>query len=221
VLTASGLGHRFFLHGQPRVLFSDLSFTLARGGRLAVLGRNGQGKSTLIKILGGVLEPTHGRVDWQMSASWPLAFGGAFQGSLTGMDNILFVARIYRKSLDEMLRRTEDFAELGPALTQPIKQYSTGMRQRLAFGLSLAIDFDCYLVDEVIAVGDITFQQKCQDELFGKRADRAFIVATHDLEFVRVNCERAIVINSGTATLYEDVDAALEVVYSFAHLDQV
>jgi capsular polysaccharide transport system ATP-binding protein len=215
VLVVNGLSHRFFLHGKPHVLFSELSFNLARGGRLAILGRNGQGKSTLIKILGGVLAQTAGEVSWSMSASWPLAFGGAFQGSLTGMDNILFVSRIYQKPLDEMIRRTEDFAELGPALTQPIKHYSTGMRQRLAFGLSLAIDFDCYLIDEVIAVGDITFQHKCQEELFGKRADRAFVVATHDLGFVKANCDRAILINSGTATLYDDVDAALEIVYGF------
>src|SRR5579862_2078565 len=148
VLTATGLTQRFFLHGKPRVLFHDLSFSLARGGRLAILGRNGQGKSTLIKILGGVQEPTAGRVNWELTPSWPLGFIGGFQGSLTGLDNILFISRIYRRSSAEIIRRTEEFAELGPALTQPMKQYSTGMRARLAFGLSLAVEFDCYLIDE-------------------------------------------------------------------------
>jgi capsular polysaccharide transport system ATP-binding protein len=200
------------LHGRPRVLFRDLSFELARGGRLAILGRNGQGKSTLIKILGGVLPPTAGNVSWGMSPSWPLGFSGAFQGSLTGMDNILFVSRIYQRPPEEIIRRTEAFAELGQALTQPVKQYSTGMRARLGFGLSLAIEFDCYLIDEVIAVGDASFTRKCEDELFNTRGERAFIVATHDLAFVKRMCERAIVIESGTATLHDDIDEAIEIV---------
>jgi capsular polysaccharide transport system ATP-binding protein len=219
VLVAEGLTQQFSLHGRRRTLFENLSFDLAHGGRLAILGRNGQGKSTLIKILGGVLAPTSGRVDWAMSPSWPLGFAGAFQGSLTGLDNILFISRIYRRPSSEIIRRTEDFAELGPALTQPIKQYSTGMRARLAFGLSLAIDFDCYLIDEVIAVGDASFSRKCETELFGKRADRSFIVATHDLHFVRAKCERAIVIESGQATLYNDINEAVEIVGNFVTAD--
>jgi capsular polysaccharide transport system ATP-binding protein len=215
VLAATGLKQRFFLHGHPRVLFEGLSLTLARGGRLAILGRNGQGKSTLIKILGGVLSPTAGRVHWDLTPSWPLGFAGAFQGSLTGMDNILFISRIYRKPAAEIIRRTEEFAELGPALTQEVRYYSSGMRARLGFGLSLAIDFDCYLIDEVIAVGDASFQRKTEHELFGKRGHRAFIVATHDLDFVREKCERALVIEGGQATMYEDVVEATERVTSF------
>src|SRR5471030_220727 len=104
------------LHGRPRTLFHDLSFSLADGERLAVLGRNGQGKSTLIKILGGVQQQTAGSVSWgTTSSSWPLGFGGAFQGSLTGMDNIRFISRIYRRPIEEIIRKTEDFAELGEA----------------------------------------------------------------------------------------------------------
>jgi capsular polysaccharide transport system ATP-binding protein len=212
LLVAKALTQRFFLHGRPRILFQDLSFELQRGGRLAVLGRNGQGKSTLIRILGGVLSPTSGEAIWNMTSSWPLGFGGAFQGSLTGLDNILFISRIYNRPLDEVIRRTEDFAELGQALTQPVKQYSTGMRARLGFGLSLAIDFDCYLIDEVISVGDASFSRKCEHELFNKRGERAFVVATHDLHFVSQHCQRAIVIESGEATLYDDVEAAIEIV---------
>jgi capsular polysaccharide transport system ATP-binding protein len=210
LLAATGLKQRFFLHGRPRVLFEDLSFTMARGGRLAILGRNGQGKSTLIKILGGVLAPTAGNIHWDLISSWPLGFAGGFQGSLTGLDNILFISRIYRKASAEVVRRTEEFAELGPALTQEVRYYSTGMRARLAFGLSLAIDFDCYLIDEVIAVGDASFARKCEHELFGKRGDRAFIVATHDLAFVRDKCERALVIEGGQATMYDDVVEATQ-----------
>ena len=221
MLVAHGLTQRFHLHGRPHVLFENLSFELEQGGRLAILGRNGQGKSTLIKILGGVLAPTAGSVVWDMKASWPLGFAGAFQGSLTGLDNILFISRIYRKPSAEIIKRTEDFAELGPALTQPVRQYSTGMRARLAFGLSLAIDFDCYLIDEIIAVGDARFGQKCEDELFGKRADRAFIVATHDFTFVRAKCDRALVIESGQATLHSDVEEAIELASGLLHRESV
>jgi capsular polysaccharide transport system ATP-binding protein len=212
LLVCEGLTHQFMRHGRPNVLFRNLSFDLEPGGRLAILGRNGQGKSTLLKILGGVQEPTAGRVAWgDTHPSWPIGFSGAFQGSLTGLDNILFISRLYRKSAEDVWRRTEEFAELGEALTQPVKQYSTGMRARLAFGLSLAIDFDYYLIDEVIVVGDARFQKKCHDELFNKRGQRAFIVATHDFNFVAEMCERAIVIESGRAMLYDNVTEAIEV----------
>jgi capsular polysaccharide transport system ATP-binding protein len=220
MLVVEGLTQRFMLNHKPRTLFENLSFTLGAGERLAVLGRNGQGKSTLIKILGGVLAPTAGKVSWgEMQPSWPLGFTGAFQGSLTGFDNIAFVSRIYRKPIPDVLERTERFAELGPALTQQVKYYSTGMRARLAFGLSLAIEFDCYLIDEIIAVGDAIFQRKCFEELFDKRAHRTFLIATHDLGFVRERCGRAVVIESGTASLYADVNEAIDAVVQRANLE--
>ena len=130
-------------------VFKDLSFDLRKSGRLALLGRNGQGKSTLIKMLGGALAQTKGGIDWRCTASWPIGFGGGFQGSLSGLDNIRFLARLYRKDIENTLRRVDDFAELGTNLTLPVKHYSSGMRARLAFGLSLAIEFDCYLIDEL------------------------------------------------------------------------
>jgi capsular polysaccharide transport system ATP-binding protein len=195
-------------------VLSDLTFDVPAGTRLAVMGRNGQGKSTLIRILGGVVLPTAGRVDWGMSCSWPLGFSGGFSGSLTGLDNILFVSRIYKRPPEEIIEKTDDFAELGRALTQEIKYYSTGMRARLAFGLSLAIDFDCYLIDEVISVGDASFQTKCDDELFNKRANKTFIVATHNFHFVKEKCDRALVIESGRGKMFDDVDLAIDITAS-------
>ncbi|HET9160755.1 MAG TPA: ABC transporter ATP-binding protein [Caulobacteraceae bacterium] len=195
----------------PRVLFQELSFTLPQSGRLAILGRNGQGKSTLIKILGGVLIPTAGQVDWRMTPSWPLGFGGGFQGSLTGLDNIRFVSRIYDRPYEEVVERTEAFAELGRDLAMPVKLYSSGMRARLAFGLSLAIDFDCYLIDEIIAVGDAGFREKCQIELFERRAHRAFVIASHDLALLRATCEQAILIEDGRAKVFDDMELAADI----------
>lgn len=146
-----------------------------------------------------------------MSVSWPLGFGGAFQGGMTGLDNIKFLARIYDRSPGPLIDRVEGFAELGDALTMPVKHYSSGMRARLAFGLSLAIEFDCYLIDEVFAVGDSIFRQRCEDELFGRRADRTFIVASHDLHFIMKQCQSAIVVESGRAKLFDDINLAVDI----------
>lgn len=178
---------------------------------MALLGRNGQGKSTLIKILGGVTSPTAGQVIWDMTSSWPLGFGGGFQGGMTGMDNIRFIARIYNRPIKGLIERVDDFAQLGESLTIPIKHYSSGMRARLAFGLSLAIEFDCYLIDEIIAVGDAAFTRRCEEELFGRRANRAFVIASHSLDFLREHCTQAIVIDSGRAKVFQDIDEAIEV----------
>ena len=194
-----------------RPVFSEIDFTLGRSGRLAILGRNGQGKSTLIKLLGGVMRPSEGQISWSMTASWPIGFGGAFQGSLSGLDNIKFLSRLYNRPINDILERVDDFAELGRSLKLPVKHYSSGMRARLAFGLSLAIEFDCYLIDEFMAVGDARFQRKCQDELFGNRSDRAFLMASHDTGMIAQSCERALIIESGKAKVFEDVDEAVEI----------
>jgi capsular polysaccharide transport system ATP-binding protein len=211
MLSVDSLAKHYGHEGRARLLFSGLSFELPRGGRLALLGRNGQGKSTLLKILGGVLPPTAGRVVWDMTPSWPLGFTGGFQGGMTGYDNIRFIARIYRRPPNWLIDRVDRFAELGSALAMPVRFYSSGMRARLAFGLSVAIEFDCYLIDEVIAVGDAAFHHKCQDELFNRRADRAFVIASHDLVFLRNHCDRAIVIENGRAKIFNDMDVALEI----------
>jgi len=197
--------------GEMLRLFENLSFELTRNGRLAVLGRNGQGKSTLVKILGGVVAPSAGEARWSMTASWPLGFGGGFQGGMTGLDNIRFIARVYGRAPQATLERVEAFAELGEALEKPVRFYSSGMRARLAFGLSLAIEFDCYLIDEVIAVGDLVFAHKCEHELFERRADRAFVIASHDLALIRRTCERAIVIERGRAKLFDDIETAIAI----------
>lgn len=208
-LSVRGLSKTYPTGKAP--LFSDLSFDLERDGRLAILGRNGQGKSTLIKMLGGVLPATLGSMHWSMTSSWPIGFGGAFQGSLTGIDNLKFLSRIYRRNYKEMLERVDDFAELGSALKMPVRHYSSGMRARLAFGLSLAIEFDCYLIDELVAVGDARFQEKCHQELFQHRAGRAFMMASHDTTLIGRHCDRALIIESGKAKVFTDIEEAIEI----------
>lgn len=195
-------------HATKHVL-KGVSFTINPRDRIGLLGRNGAGKSTLIRLIGGVEMPSSGKVVRRMTCSWPLGFTGGFQGSLTGYDNARFIARIYDKSYDEMRDFIEDFTELGSNLRMPVKIYSSGMRARLAFALSLAIEFDCYLIDEVIMVGDKNFQDKCKDEFFEKRTDRALLLASHSLEMVKQYCNRAIVLHNGKAIMHEDVEAAV------------
>lgn len=197
-------------HGRKRVL-KDVNLQIGAGEHIGFLGRNGAGKTTLIKLIGGVEYPTAGRVTRSMSVSWPLGFGGGFQGSLTGYDNARFIARIYGRDYADIRDFVEDFTELGRQLKMPVKTYSSGMKARLAFALSLAIEFDCYLIDEVILVGDQNFQRKCHEELFEKRGDRALILASHYPDVIREYCNRALVLHEGHATIYDDVDQALDI----------
>lgn len=195
--------------GRKKQVLKGINLVIEKGDRIGLLGRNGAGKSTLIKLIGGVEMPTAGKVTRSMTVSWPLGFAGGFQGSLTGYDNARFIARIYGRDYGEMRRFVEDFTELGKQLRMPVKTYSSGMRARLAFALSLAIEFDCYLIDEIILVGDQSFQRKCQAEMFEKRQERAMLVASHSPEFIKSFCNKAVIIHDGQATLFDDVSEAI------------
>jgi len=202
---------KIYTHGSSRKqVLSNVNLVVEKGERVALLGRNGAGKSTLIKLIGGVEMPTSGKIIRHMTLSWPLGFGGGFQGSLTGYDNARFIARIYQRDYPSVRAFVEDFTELGQQLKMPVKTYSSGMRARLAFALSLAIEFDCYMIDEIILVGDQNFQRKCQYELFEKRRDRAMILASHSTEIIREFCDRAVIIHKGEATEYDDVNRAVD-----------
>jgi capsular polysaccharide transport system ATP-binding protein len=196
-------------HGPTQVL-TDVNLQVNRGERIAIIGGNGAGKSTLIRIISGIEQPSAGVVDTRMRIYWPLAFTGAFQGSLTGVDNVRFICRIYGQDWRDALDFVEDFSQLGKYLREPIKTYSSGMRARLAFAISMMIEFDCYLLDEVFAVGDSRFQARCQEELFGKRADRAFIIVSHDARFLFDHCERGSVLKRGVLTHYPTLIEAQE-----------
>ena len=193
-----------------RPVLKDINFTLKKGEKIGLLGRNGAGKSTLIRLISGVEPPTAGEIKRTMSISWPLAFSGAFQGSLTGMDNLRFICRIYDVDMDYVKAFTEDFSELGQYLYEPVKRYSAGMKARLAFALSLAVEFDCYLIDEVIAVGDSRFAAKCKHELFERRKDRSIILVSHSHSAMKSYCDNAMVLEAGHLHQFPTMDEAYQ-----------
>src|SRR3954453_20383949 len=185
-----------------RVL-SDISFSLDRGEKIAILGRNGAGKSTLIRLIAGIELPTSGRIERGMSVSWPVGLNGGVGGSMTGNDNIRLIGRIYNKPFQSLREFVDGFAEHGKYLAEPVRTSSAGMRARLNFALSVAIDFDCYLIDELIAVGDQRFQQRSREELFEKRADRTLILASHIPYIVKDYCSRAMVLHRGRGKMFD------------------
>lgn len=196
------------VRGGQRTILDDISFDLAPGRKLGVLGRNGAGKSTLIRLISGAERADGGTVERGMSVSWPLAFGGAFQTALTGRDNVRFISRIYNSDFERNIAAVDEFAELGAYLREPVRTYSSGMRARLAFALSMIIEFDCFLIDEINAVGDVRFARKCQYELFEKRADRAMIIVSHDAAYVRDHCDHFAVLHDGHMHFNTDFEAS-------------
>jgi capsular polysaccharide transport system ATP-binding protein len=194
-------------HGPYRV-FDNVSFMLQRGRNLGILGRNGAGKSTMIRLISGAERPTNGRIRRGMRISWPLAFTGAFAHNLTGLDNLKFVCRVYGIDYKPLVPFVEDFTELGAFFREPVLHYSHGMMTRLAFALSMAIEFDCFLIDEAMIVGDVRFHERCHYELFQKRKDRAFILVSHDVSAIKTYCENAVVLHEGGLFSFPSVDAA-------------
>ena len=195
-------------------VFKDLNIELPSGKSVALVGRNGAGKSTLLRMIGGIDRPDSGNIITDKTISWPVGLSGGFQGSLTGRENVKFVARLYAKKdeLKEKVAFVEEFAELGKYFDMPIKTYSSGMKSRLGFGLSMAFKFDYYLVDEVTAVGDARFKQKCADLFKERHAEASFLMVSHSLNSLKEFCDVAIYIgNNNEISFYESVTSAVEV----------
>lgn len=210
MISVEHVSKRYLTRQGWRTVLHDINFKMEKGEKIGILGRNGAGKSTLIRLISGVEPPITGEIKRTMSISWPLAFSGAFQGSLTGMDNLRFICRIYNVDIDYVKNFTEEFSELGQYLYEPVKPYSSGMKARLAFALSLAVEFDYYLIDEVIAVGDSRFADKCKYELFEKRKDRSIILVSHSHSAMKQYCDNAMVLEKGHMHQFEDMDKAYE-----------
>nr|WP_269807264.1 MULTISPECIES: ABC transporter ATP-binding protein [Pseudomonas putida group] len=185
-----------------------MSFAIPPGKNIALIGRNGAGKSTLMRLLGGADVPDSGTVVTDRSISWPVGLTGGFQGSMTGRDNIKFVCRVYGatgEAMREKVRYVQDFAEIGDWIDEPIKTYSSGMRSRLAFGLSMAFDFDYYLIDEVMSVGDSQFKSKCSEVFKNRLKNSNIVLVTHSMSEVKNLCDIVLLVRDGNIHVYDDV----------------
>lgn len=199
-------------HGPGRWVLQGVSFTIPPKVNVGLVGRNGAGKSTLLRLIGGIDIPTKGRVERQCRVSWPMGFGGGLQGSLTGRQNAKFVCRIHGHADDmaDRIRFIEDFAELGEYFDEPVKTYSSGMKSRLQFALSMAFDFDVYISDEVTATGDAAFKNKAA-AAFQRVADHAgLIMVAHSESTLRRFCKAGIWLHEGQAHWFDDIGEALE-----------
>lgn len=213
MIILDGISKSFNTPSGKHKVFDDLHLVFPTSSRTALLGRNGAGKSTLMAMIAGAIEPDRGRVHRMSSVSWPIGLSSGFQGSLSGRQNVMFVSRVHGDSNHQMRRRVkfvEDFAEVGDYFDMPMSSYSSGMRSRVAFGMSMAFDFDMYLVDEVTAVGDAAFRRKCIDAFSEKKAQNSgMILVSHEMSLVKKWCDRAIFIEDGNITIYQNINEAI------------
>jgi len=196
-------------------ILKDCSIKIPADVNIGLLGRNGAGKSTLLRILGGIEKPNKGKIlSPNRSFSWPMALTGGFQGSLSGKDNVKFVARIYgyqEDKLDKLIEEIKDFSELGDFFYEPIKTYSSGMKAKLAFGLSTSIKFNYYLIDETLSVGDRHFKNKCKLKIDELKNNSKVILVSHDTSILEEMCDIILMVQNKQLVIYNDVKEAIKI----------
>lgn len=198
----------FRINGVEHVVVRNVSAVFGDES-IALLGRNGAGKSTLLKMIAGTMPMTSGDIVSDGTISWPVGFAGSFHGDLTGAQNVRFVARIYGVETDELVDFVRDFAELGSHFDLPLRTYSAGMRSRLAFGVSMGVPFDTYLVDEVTSVGDAAFRRKGELYFQDRLEKSGAIVVSHSMDLLRRICTRGAVLHDGELAMFDDVNDAI------------
>ena len=195
--------------GGRRKKVLDAASLMFERRNIAVIGQNGAGKSTLLRLIAGAERPDRGRIIAAGRVSWPLGFTGGFNGSTTGVDNTRFISRIYGQDTDHILEFVRDFSELGAFFAMPVSTYSSGMRARLAFAISMAISFDWYLVDEITEVGDDRFKEKCRVAFKEKLINARILMVSHSVATLRSYCDMAALVHEGTVTLFDDIEAGI------------
>jgi capsular polysaccharide transport system ATP-binding protein len=210
MITLHQVSKRYKTLSGPKTVLDSVDFTVSKGEAVGICGHNGAGKSTLLRILAGAEHPDTGRVESRMTTSWPLGHSSAFQSSLSGADNTRFIARVYGLDPKETLDFVDDFAELGPYLSMPVRTYSSGMMARLAFGISLAVQFECYLIDEITAAGDARFQAKCHAALVTRKNSGALLMVSHDPHTLRDYCTTGAILRNGRLQRFDTIDEAID-----------
>ncbi len=201
----------FLTPSSRKVVLDRLTLTLPAGAKVGVLGRNGAGKSTLLGMVGGIVRPDLGEIRRHVPVSWPLGFSGSFHAELSGAQNIRFVARIYGLDTDALIAFVQEFAELGDFIYMPVRSYSSGMKARLAFGMSMGVAFDWYLVDEITAVGDAAFKRKSLAVFKARLRDAGLLMVSHSANTLRSYCDKGLVLENGKARYFEDLEEAIAV----------
>ncbi|CAI8379887.1 MAG: ABC transporter ATP-binding protein [Hyphomonadaceae bacterium] len=198
------------INGVRKTILSDFSFSFPTERNVAIMGRNGVGKSTLMRLLAGAELPDSGQIYRGIQVSWPLGFSGGLNGSMTGLENIRFVARIYNKNIKDIVEYVKDFSELGASLKLPIRTYSNGMRAKLAFGLSMAIDFDIYLIDEITAAGDPTFRKRTETVFQTKLNDSRVIMISHSEQTIKSFCDCGLLMSNDGIFFFDRIEDLLK-----------
>lgn len=210
MITLDHVSKRFRHQGADRVVARDISFAFPPGERVGLLGRNGAGKSTMLKMLSGLIRPDSGRIHAAGLVSWPVGFAGSFHADLTGAQNIRFLARLYGLPVRDACKQARDISGLGDQIDWPLRQYSAGMKSRLAFAASMLVQFDTYLVDEITAVGDGAFRKRCEAILSERLKDRNAVIVSHSFEVIERLCTSAVVLEQGRFFYYRRPAKAIE-----------
>lgn len=210
MITLENLTKAYWYRGKPKYIARDLNAAIPTGARLALMGRNGAGKSTLLRLIAGSINPDRGRIRVTGTLSWPIGLTGCIQSELTGAQNVRFLARVYGVDTDQLVAFVEEFAELGLNFNEPVRTYSSGMKGRLSFGMSMGIRFDTYLIDEVSATGDASFRSKSKKVFEDRLMKSGLVMVSHSDGLVRSMCTSGAVLENGKITFYDDIEEALE-----------
>ncbi len=216
MIRLENLTKSYTLNGRQTLVADNLNITFPTGVSVALLGRNGAGKSSLLRMIAGTMDADSGRIITSGTVSWPVGFAGSFHPDLTGLQNVRFIARIYGVDTDELVASVREFAEIGQHFDLPVRSYSSGMRSRLAFGVSMGIDFDTYLVDEVTSVGDADFKEKSIAVFQERMRSRSAIVVSHSMPMIKNICQHGAVLENGKLTYFTDIEQAIR-----RHLDNM
>lgn len=200
---------RFVLNGVEKTVADDVSIDFPDRNCIALLGRNGAGKSTFMRMIAGTLAPCSGEIRVSGTVSWPVGFAGSFHPELSGAQNTRFIARVYGCDTEDLVAFAEDFAQLGEHFHLPFRTYSSGMKSRLAFGVSMGVRFDTYLIDEVTSVGDAAFQARSRDILLARTRSAGAIVVSHSMGMIRQLCSSGAVLDNGKLTYFDDLEEAI------------
>lgn len=210
MITFENVSKGYKLRNGTKLILENATFSIPRGRSLGILGINGAGKSTLLRLISGNEMPDSGHIRRNnISISWPLGFSDSFHGSLTGRENVRFACRVYGRDFHEVAAFVQSFAELGDQIEMPVKTYSSGMKARLAFGLSMAFNFDVYLVDEITAVGDARFKKKCSAAFSEKLSNSDLIVVSHSMKTLTQYCTMGCVLHDGKIQIFETIHDAI------------